>query len=73
MAHLRLSDADDAIRRRPLANLGAAALVGDDVVAQDLGQQPADAAHLDVVALLYGQLQRRLRISTSALSWAARC
>ena len=55
--HLWIGDADDAVRGSPLSYLGLALVVDDQVVTQDLGQEPAQIADLIVVDLFGGQIQ----------------
>ena len=46
----------------PVPDLRFALLVGDDIIAQDLGQQPADATYFGIVTVADGQLQCRFGI-----------
>ena len=57
VSHLRVRDADDPIRRRTFPDLGLALIVNDQIVAQNLGQEPAQIAHLVIVDLLSGKRQ----------------
>ena len=68
VVHLGIGDTDDAIGRRALTQLRVTLLIVDDVVAEDLGQQPSGGQHLGIITLLVGsQLQDRLSILNQLL------
>ena len=54
MTHLGIGDADDPIRCGTFTDLRLAMLIADQVVAQDLGQQPAGLAHFAIIGVLTG-------------------
>ena len=67
VAHLGIRDADDAVRRRALADLRGALGVQHQVIAQNLGQQPTGGPHFGGVDLSERQIQRSIRIRDQRL------
>lgn len=67
VAHLGIGDANDAVRRRACTDLGISVLIGNDVIAQDFGQQPAHGTHLGPVAVCEGHVERGFGIRNQHL------
>jgi hypothetical protein len=62
MTHVRLGDTDDPVGGCPLPDLRLAILISDDIITQNLGQEPAKVTHLVIVALFRDQVQGGLYI-----------